>query len=317
MAWVPRGLIFDVKAWSGSPAVGSFAQSPQALVLDDRVRVFFSTRYKEGPGPAWRSEVSFVEYSRDFQEVLNPPQGNVIGRACLGAFDEHGIFPFSVVPVDGEVWAYTTGWSRRKSVSVETGIGLAKSRDGGLTFVRHGNGPILSTSLNEPFLVCDAFVRRIEGRWFMWYLFGTGWSVDEQSGIAERTYKIGVAKSTDGLSWQSSNGVQAIPDVLGPLESQALPSVALVDGYLQMVFCFRETFGFRSNSKRGYRLGYAKSQDGISWTRDDSVVEFSGLGFDVDMRCYPHLVQVGSRLFLLYNGNEFGREGFGLAEWRP
>jgi hypothetical protein len=30
--------------------------------------------------------------------------------------------------------------------------------------------------------------------------------------------------------------------------------------------------------------------------------------------CYPHLCSSEGRVFLLYNGNEFGRHGFGYAE---
>jgi hypothetical protein len=307
-------LIFDVREWLGSPAVGVFAQSPQALVLDDAVRVYFSTRFRDDDG-IWRSDVAFVEFSSDFSELVDEPQAGVIARGGLGCFDEHGIFPFSVVPVDKEIWAYTTGWSRRRSVPVETGIGLAVSRDFGRTFERHGAGPVLSSSLHEPFLVCDGLVREIDGQRLMWYVFGTDWTSDAATGAVERTYKIGVATSTDGIDWTPAGGVHAIPDRLGTSESQALPSVAAVGNELQMVFCYRETFDFRTNPSRSYRLGNAISQDGLKWMRDDSPVEFPRLEFDSEMRCYPHLVVVGDRRFLLYNGNEFGRWGFGVAEW--
>jgi hypothetical protein len=87
------------------------------------------------------------------------------------------------------------------------------------------------------------------------------------------------------------------------------------NGELQMVFCYRETFDFRTNPSRMYRLGHAVSPDGLAWARDDSQVEFPRLEFDSEMRCYPHLCAVDDRRFLLYNGNEFGRWGFGVAEW--
>ena len=32
------------------------------------------------------------------------------------------------------------------------------------------------------------------------------------------------------------------------------------------------------------------------------------------MLCYPHVFEVKDKIFLLYNGNEFGKFGFGLAE---
>lgn len=314
MAWHPRGLIFDVRDWDRSRAVGSFAQSPQALVLEDRVRVYFSTRFPDGAEGTWRSDVAFTEFSLDFSQLQTEPRGAVISRGGLGCFDEHGVFPFSVVPFGDEVRAYTTGWSRRRSVPVETGIGLAISRDGGLTFERHGTGPVLSSSLHEPFLVCDGFARQVDGRWLMWYLFGTSWA-SETIGEMERTYKIGVATSTDGIAWNPCGGRRAVPDRLGPAESQALPSVLRVGDELHMAFCYRETFDFRTNPSRAYRLGFATSHDGFEWMRDDSPMEFPRLDFDDKMRCYPHLVIVGDRRFLLYNGNEFGRWGFGVAEW--
>jgi hypothetical protein len=315
VGWHPRGLIFDVRDWDHAPAVGSFAQSPQALVLENSVRVYFSTRTPDGDAGSWRSDVAFAEFSLDFSELVAEPRGDVISPGELGCFDEHGIFPFSVVPVDEEVWAYTTGWSRRRSVPVETGIGLAVSRDGGRTFERRGPGPVLSSSLHEPFLVGDGFARRVDGRWLMWYLFGTGWTSEPTTGNVERTYKIGVATSPNGIDWTPAQGRCAIQDRLGPSESQALPSVFDMDGELHMVFCYRESFDFRTNPERGYRLGHAVSRDGLAWSRDDAPVEFPRLEFDSDMRCYPNLVTVGDRRFLLYNGNEFGRWGFGVAEW--
>jgi hypothetical protein len=32
------------------------------------------------------------------------------------------------------------------------------------------------------------------------------------------------------------------------------------------------------------------------------------------MQCYPHVFECDGKVYLLYNGNEFGRYGFGLAE---
>ena len=31
------------------------------------------------------------------------------------------------------------------------------------------------------------------------------------------------------------------------------------------------------------------------------------------MQCYPHVFECDGKVYLLYNGNEFGRHGFGLA----
>ena len=83
-----------------------------------------------------------------------------------------------------------------------------------------------------------------------------------------------------------------------------------------MIFCHRNTFDFRSDPSKAYRLGYAWSDDLVSWNRDDSSVgiEITPGSWDSEMMCYPHLFQCKGKVYLAYNGNEFGRHGFGVAE---
>ena len=82
-----------------------------------------------------------------------------------------------------------------------------------------------------------------------------------------------------------------------------------------MFFCFREAIGFRTDKNKGYKLGYAYSEDMVNWIRAD---EKLGLNFyqddwDSDMQCYPNAFICEDKLHLLYNGNQFGKFGFGLA----
>ena len=76
------------------------------------------------------------------------------------------------------------------------------------------------------------------------------------------------------------------------------------------------TIYFRKNKARGYRLGYAWSDDLVKWTRDDANagIGFSAAGWDSEMMCYPHIFECDKKVYLLYNGNEFGKYGFGIAE---
>ncbi|MCU0853483.1 MAG: hypothetical protein MUF63_00890 [Rhodobacteraceae bacterium] len=313
------GRIFEVSR-DGLPAgCVSHAQSPQTLPLEDGIRIYFSTRSIDPEGGKFRSHVGFVDMDRDFRRILRRAERPVLGPAALGAFDEHGVFPMAVLRRGDEVWGYTTGWNRRVSVSVDTAIGLAVSRDGGLTFERQGDGPIVGPSLHEPFLVGDGFVVADGGRFHMWYIFGTHWSRETAGSPPDRVYKIGHAVSDDGVAFRKEDGRRVISDVLGPDECQALPSVARFGDRWHMVFCYREMHGFRTDPAKGYRIGYAWSSDLATWTRDDAALGLKGTpgDWDADMQCYPHLCVCDDRLFLLYNGNAFGRDGFGLARLWP
>ncbi len=314
-----RGKIFDPTAISLAEGCVAYAQSPQTLLIEAGVRIYFSTRSVDAEGGKFRSRIAFVEMDPTLRHILRVSDRPVIALGDLGCFDEHGIFPMNVIRNGTEVWGYTCGWNRRVSVSVDTAIGLAISHDGGITFQKHGAGPILGPSLNEPFLVGDGFVVQAEGRFHIWYIFGTRWLRETEQAAPDRVYKIGHAISADGVFWTGQGGAQVVSDVLGRDECQALPSVAYFAGAWHMVFCYRDIHGFRTDPKRGYRIGYARSDDLVRWDRDDAALGLTGtLGeWDSDMQCYPHLFVLNGELLLLYNGNHFGREGFGVARISP
>lgn len=316
MKWIKRGKIFDPIQHKLPNNCLQFSQSPQALVFDDFVRIYFSTRAVDPVNNKYLSHIAFVDMKKNLRDIIRTSTDTVIPLGDLGCFDEHGIFPMSVMRHGNAVYGYTCGWNRRTSVSVDTAVGLAISHDNGLTFQRIGNGPVLAASLHEPYLVGDGFVKVINGIFHMWYIFGTGWKKFSPESMPDRTYKIGHATSKDGIEWTKEEARSIIPDRIGTDESQALPTVISIGQRHHMFFCYRESFDFRQTKGRGYRIGHAWSDDLLNWTRDDKNPQLEGSPgeWDSDMQCYPHVFECDGKVFLLYNGNEFGRYGFGLAE---
>lgn len=315
MQWKKLGKIFDPTRYKLPNDCVQFAQSPQALVFDDFVRIYFSTRSVDTSNGKYLSHIAFVDLQKNLRDIIRVSDKTVIPLGGLGCFDEHGIFPMSVMRHGAAVYGYTCGWSRRVSVSVDTAIGLAISRDGGLTFQRIGDGPVLAASLHEPCLVGDGFVKVFGAAFHMWYIFGTGWKRFSADAPPDRTYKIGHAVSIDGINWVKEEARQIISNRLGADESQALPTVIEIDGLHHLFFCYRQSFDFRNNKNRGYRIGHAYSDDLVNWTRDDGdpLLDVTPGDWDSDMLCYPHAFECDGKVYLLYNGNEFGRHGFGLA----
>ena len=301
------------RTWRGNQML--FAQSPQTLKLEDRIRVYFSTRSSDTAGQ-YLSHISFVEFDENFSEI-NSANHEVIELGKLGTFDEHGIFPLHIYSEPGRILGYIGGWSRKRSVSVDGAIGLSVSIDNGLTFSRLGDGPILDASINEPFLIGDPFVLRTEKEFHLWYIRGTKWLEDPDSFRKERIYKIAHATSSDGINWtKDKEGVQIIEDRLGQYEAQAMPSVIKIDEAYFLFYCYRDVFDFRTNSSNGYRLGCVKSENLKDWDYEELSIlrPANTVNWDTDMMCYPHVFSWKSRNFIAYNGNDFGREGFGVAE---
>ncbi|QNA44983.1 glycoside hydrolase family protein [Lacibacter sediminis] len=316
MKWINYRHLFDPSHYTLPNGCSEFAQSPQTLVFDDFVRVYFSTRKKEEHSGKFLSLIAFADFDKEFKKVINVSSETVIELGGLGCFDEHGIFPINILRHDNKILAYTCGWSRRVSVSVETSTGLAFSDNNGLSFDKFGTGPVLTSSLNEPFLVGDSFVQVYDNTFHMWYIFGQRWLKPTDTEPPARVYKIAHATSADGINWKKEEGKQIIADVLNVDECQALPTVTKIGNRYHMFFCFRQATDFRNNHDRGYRLGYAWSDNLINWIRDDELggIHKSVTGWDSEMMCYPHIFQSNGKVYLLYNGNEFGKRGFGIAE---
>ena len=316
LRWRKRGKIFDPSDHDLPLGCKVFAQGPQALQHEGGWRVYFSSRVPDNG--MYLSKVCYADFDSSFTTMQRLADHNVISLGTAGCFDEHGIFPFHVTKIDEQILGYTSGWSRRISVPVETGIGLSLSNDNGKSFTRYAPGPVLAAAPHEPFLVGDPFVKKFNGTFHMWYIFGCDWKLADNTSSPDRVYKIGHAISPDGITWhRSREGTAIVSDVLGQDECQAYPSVVRIhDGYW-MIFCYRYANDFRTNTNRGYRLGAAYSHNLEDWRRMDEKLFFVGdddNAWDKDMMCYPHIAQNEEGIWLLYNGNAFGRDGFGVAK---
>lgn len=314
MRWKKLGKIFDPEDHKLTDGYSLFAKSPQALVFDDFVRIYFCTQKKTENGK-YLSCPQFVDFDKNLGRILRLSSRQVIQLGSLGQFDEHGIFPMNVLRHENRLLAFTTGWSRRVSVSIDMEIGFAESFDNGETFLKIGlGGPIMSPNDKEPFLVGDGFVRHCGDRYHMWYIFGDKWDLAEDCEEPERSYRIAYAHSQDGLVWERDG--RYIIEAKTSTECQAHPTVFFMGDKYHMFFCYRDAFDFRNNCDKSYKLGYAYSSDGINWIRQDNAggVEVTPDSWDSEMMCYPNVFESDGGFYLLYNGNEFGRYGFGAAK---
>jgi len=140
----------------------------------------------------------------------------------------------------------------------------------------------------------------------MWYIAGTGWT--EADGKPEPCYDIRYAESRDGLSWDRSHGV-CIPHGVDE-HAFGRPWVVHDADRYRMWFSVR---GHR------YRIEAAESADGVTWTRIGTRGGMvpDGDGWESDMVEYPCVFDHQGRRYMLYNGNDYGRTGLGLAVWEP
>jgi len=310
--WRKLGRVFDPREVDDIDWMKDFAQAPSALVLDECVRVYFACRPAADSSGQFVSYLAYVDFKRDnLIERVNVSRKQILPLGERGTFDEFGTNPASVIRNGNDVWVYYAGWTRCESVPFNAAIGLAISRDNGETFARIGQGPVLSYSFDEPFVIGSPRIRRFNGTMYLWYVAGRKWL--KGTGRPEPVYKIRMATSTDGICW-TKYGKDLIESILDEDECQASPDVFFSNGKYHMYFSYRYTLGFKEKG-RGYRIGYAWSNDLRTWTRDDARagIEVSEDGWDCETVSYPHVFELDGSTYMYYQGNQVGKFGFGLA----
>jgi predicted GH43/DUF377 family glycosyl hydrolase len=310
--WNKLGKIFDPKDLSTTSWMKEFAQSPSVIIEESYVRVFFCSRKAPDSNGQYISYTSYVDLDRsNLFSVLDYADKPLIELGSYGAFDEFGTNPVSVIKHEDTLRAYYAGWTRCEAVPFNAAIGMAISQDGGKSFERIGNGPVLSYTSDEPFLLGSPRIRNFGGKWQLWYVAGKEWR--NIAGKAEPLYKIRMAESEDGIDWKR-HGLDIITDKLGEDECQACADVIFRNDKYHMFFSYRKMTNYKKG-EGGYRIGYAVSSDMKVWQRNDDLVDIccSETGWDSEMISYPNVFELDGSIYMLYQGNGMGKTGFGLA----
>ncbi len=311
--WKKLGRIFNPVDIANESWMQEYAQAPSAVIFKNHVRIYFSSRPHPDEKGMYVSRLGFIDVNRsDIFDIINICEKPVLSLGKLGTFDEFGTYPASVIKTTEDIRVYYAGWTRCESVPFNAAIGLAISVDDGDTFERIGEGPVLSFNADEPFILGSPKIRQFNNTWYLWYSSGRSWLYND--GSPQPVYKIRMAYSADGLSW-TRVGKDIIENVLEENECQASPDVFFYEGRYHMWFSYRYNLNFK-NSSRGYRIGYASSDDLINWIRDDDKagIDLSESGWDSASISYPFVFEMDGRILMLHQGNEIGKYGFGLAE---
>lgn len=307
MKWIKKGQFYAPE--SNHDWMVSHAQMPVVDLIDEDVaRVYFGTRSQ-----ANHTVTTYIEVSASNpKEVLYIHDRPVLGRGKLGCFDDGGAMPSWIVNRGDIKYFYYVGWNAGVTVGYRNSIGIAISEDGGKTFERMFDGPIVDRNKDEPQFCSTPCVLVENDKWRMWYLNGVRWEII--NGHPEPLCHIKYAESKDGINWDR-NGVVAIDLKPNGEGGMSKPHVIKEDGKYKMWYCYRGDRDYRENSEHAYRIGYAESPNGITWERmdDRAGIGVSKSGWDSIMIAFPYVYQHKGIKYMLFNGNGFGQTGIGYA----
>jgi predicted GH43/DUF377 family glycosyl hydrolase len=327
--WVKRGVILQ-PGFAGA-ASSHFVSSPSVVRLEDgRLRMYV---WVANGTPPWLNGHHIVIAVEN--EAANPHSWRVVSKGAMVGPDpsspirDRGVgFPY-VLPRDDGPWLMYHGtwggdWTKKRELLNR--LGLAVSHDKGLTWKVEKENLLPSGapgSFDAGAIPSATVLRVSRDDYLMWYTtaekylrFG-----ETNQGIMH----LGLARSRDGVAWSKLDqpAMRAREGAAEPYEAcLARPAVLKLDGVYHMWFgVYDMAPGSRAGASGGatgsgsYRLEYARSSDGLTWTRfpDQPVLPLTPGAFDSTSQTYASVVEMGEEIWLFYTGDGLGTTGVGLA----
>lgn len=302
--WRKLGRLYDPRGEGRHPKLATHAANPLPVhIEDDLYRVFYSGRDARN-----RSSVGAVDIDIVRREVVEDHSEPSFEHGPTGSFYADGVSVGNLYAAGDRHFILFMAWQVPPDAHWRGDIGrLAVGRD--LSLELDGNCPFMGSDAVDPVSLSYPWVMGDEASGFrMWYGSTVAWD----AGNGEMLHVINHATSADGHRWARHG--QAVPHALGVAQAFSRPTVLeRADGTLDMWFSYRNGLG------QTYRIGRAISEDGESWRLDlpGAGIAPSDSGWDSEMIAYPFAFRHCGEVYLLYNGNGYGRTGFGLAVWEP
>jgi hypothetical protein len=252
---------------------------PRAIEINETtLRIFFSSRNEMNQSLPYWIDVD----SRDMT-VKAAATSPMIELGDTGAFDQDGVMPCAAYNDDDLMTVLYIGWQRTHGAPYRTSV-CAMVLDNG-QWVRQE-----LRYISLPYGITTIFADNLNGH----------------------AYYAAFSE------WRShTNPVYNIPQVkhLHPDHCTCAPVVIRdADGRMNMYYSAR-SINYYKQRDNSYRICKAV-QLGDTWMAAESGIDVSvdKNEWDYQMVCYADVLYLRDRYVMFYNGNEFGRYGFGYAE---
>jgi len=294
--WKKLGQIYSCKP------VDSFLQThasnPLAVLLrDDIYRVFFSGRSREN-----KSSIGYVDIDILKKETISICDKSIFNHGEKNSFFSHGISIGNMHEINSKKYIQFMAWQIRGEDHWRGDIARLRLSDDYNDLKLDPNKVFIGSDEEDKISLSYSWVIKENDIYKMWY----GSTIDWKSENGEMIHVIKYATSKDGENW-IKHGL-AIPYELGVAQAFSRPTVVKDDKGYHMWFSYRSGDGTK------YRIGYAYSLNSKIWDRKkNSGIDVSENGWDSEMICYPFVFDHKGERYMLYNGNDYGKKGFGLA----
>ncbi|MCK9337372.1 MAG: hypothetical protein M0P43_06045 [Arcobacteraceae bacterium] len=301
MKWEKKGLIYK-PPFDGSWKDNSALTPTPFLLTEDIIRIYASFRDTNGIG-----RIGFVDVDANNPSIiLRISEKPVLDIGQDGMFDDNGVILGDLIKIDNMVYMYYIGFQLVKKAKFLAYTGLAISNDSGETFVRKSVTPILDRLDNATLFNAVHTIMYENNIFKAWCGAGSAWQ--KINDIDYPSYIVQYYESSDGINFNTQGYKKCITFIENEYRI-GRPRVYKDNNKYKMFYTYGTVEG-------KYEMGYAESNDGVNWNRLDSEIgiTLSQDGWDSKSISYGVPIVIKDKVYMFYNGNEMGKEGFGYAE---
>lgn len=301
MAWRRKGKICGNDTWNLEWHKLNTQLPISYLINSNKLRLFITLCDSKN-----RGRLGFVDVNPDNpSEIIDYSQNPLLDLGKQGYFDENGVVSTALLEDNGKLYMYYCGFQKHVNYPYSSLAGVAVSTDGGQSFARVKETPLLERKDGEMFIRTGVGIYKYDDVYRLYYASGNEWIPVNDKLVPKYSFRYIDSDSPICFDGDSKK--------LFPLENDEFgmtsPQIFKMNTRYGMVYSLRTI-------SKGYHMGYAASQDGINFYRDDEVMNFERPSgeFDSEMICYGKCYKHGDRIYLFYSGNHYGMDGIGWAE---
>lgn len=302
MSWIRKGKIFG-RDTCDLDWLRLNTQLPiPYLIEQDRLRLFLTFCDEEN-----RGRLGYLDASPDNPAgVLDYSKNPLLDLGKTGCFDENGVVSTAIFIEDVKIYFYYCGFQKHVYYPYSSLTGVVVSADGGNTFERVRETPMLERKDGEMFIRTGAGIYKFGDMYRVYYASGNEWFDLNGKLVPKYSFKYIDSKSQISFEGEGIDLFQLEDDEYG----MTAPQIFKTETGYDMVYSIRSI-------SKGYHMGYASSPDGIHFIRKDKVMDIDRPEgeFDSDMVCYGKCYKHKERIYLFYSGNHYGMDGIGWAEY--
>lgn len=301
MKWNKKGLVYSPRgdgSWKDNSAL-----TPTPILLNSgTIRIFAGFRDPDGI-----SRIGYVDLdAQNPSIVMNVSEKPVLELGKPGTFDDNGMILGDIVKIKNEYYMYYVGFQLIAKAKFYAFTGLAISKDGGNSFNRFSEVPVMDRSDEGRYIRAIHSAHYEDGKIKVWYAAGNGW--EKINGNYFPQYFIKSTESLDGKSFPKFGDTCVTFNRDRGEYRIGRPRAFRIGQNTVLNYTYGTIQG-------DYLAGMALLENG-TWKRMDKQlgIELSPEGWDSLHLCYPAIINVGEAIYMFYNGNHMGLDGFGYAE---